>query len=126
MERLFTALTDEQEEQFRNMLMRLHTVFSVSYKTVNCGIPDMSHYIPTYLHFPQEARLSVKIKPLHWTVSIDGSFWPLNCLELCQNKKRMGQFATDFTVLDEQDNSFGPSIQYIFVSLIAKQSFPCG
>ena len=86
----------------------------------------VSHHIPTYLHFPQEARLSVKIKPLHWTVSIDGSFWPLNCLELCQNKKRMGQFATDFTVLDEQDNFVGHSSQYIFVSLIAKQSFPCG
>ena len=31
MERLFTALTDEQEEQFRNMLNRLQTVFQVNY-----------------------------------------------------------------------------------------------
>jgi len=30
MERLFEALTDEQEEQFRNMLDRLNTVFTVS------------------------------------------------------------------------------------------------
>jgi hypothetical protein len=30
MERLFTALTDEQEEQFRNMLNRLQTVFQVN------------------------------------------------------------------------------------------------
>jgi len=30
MEPLFTALTDEQEEQFRNMLNRLQTIFQVN------------------------------------------------------------------------------------------------
>jgi|FrelakmetLWP11LW_1041352.scaffolds.fasta_scaffold131177_1 hypothetical protein len=34
MERLLTALTDEQEEQFRNMLNRLQTVFQVTSLTV--------------------------------------------------------------------------------------------